>query len=190
MDFKQLTGIYMREMYNSPYYIEYNHKTFFKNVDVDKFLKEYKINVSACKELKNDFENEFNEQMKLLHFLFQISSPLNDKNIYNNNYDFYGYTQISKITNISLVCKRNDLPVHVGAYGDAPHFTLEITTNNTRNNYHLYLNGCLTLGKNQFYSMPIQEQFYDYYINSKKNNISKTKKNKKLNPTAKPFVPK
>ena len=186
MDFKQLTIIYMNNMYNSPYYLNYNHKTFFKNVDVDKFLKEYKINTSACKELKNDFSNEFNEQMKLLHFLFNISSPLNDKSIYNNNYDFYGYTQTSKITNISLVCKRNDLPVHIGAYGDTPHFTLEITTNDSRKNYHLYLNGCLTLGRYQYYSLPIQEQFFNSYITLKKN----TKKNTKLNPTAKPFIPK
>ena len=189
MDFRQLTEIYMRDMYNSPYYLEYNHKTFFKNVDVDKFLKDYKINTSACTELKKEFKNEFNEQMKLLHFLFHISSPLNDKNIYNNDYDFYGYTQTSKITNISLVCKRNDLPIHVGAFGDTPHFTLEITTNNSRNNYHLYLSGCLTLDRQQFYSMPIQEQFFNYYITSKRG--TKTKKNtKKLNPTAKPFTPK
>ena len=186
MDFKQLTRIYMNNMYNSPYYLNYNHKTFFKNVDVDKFLKDFKINTSACTELKNDFSNEFNEQMKLLHFLFYISIPLNDKIIYNNNYDFYGYTQTSKITNISLVCKRNDLPVHVGAYGDTPHFTLEITTNDSRKNYHLYLNGCLTLGRDQYYSLPIQEQFFNSYITSKKNTNTK----KKLNPTAKPFTPK
>jgi hypothetical protein len=181
------TEQYMEQMYNSSYYTDYNHKKFFKNVNIDDFLKKYKINTSACKGVKQDKKDEFNEQMKLLHFLFQISTPLNDNKIYNDNYfiDYNNYNMgLIKINSINLVCKRNDLPIHIGSFGDFPHFTLEITTNNSRKNYHLYLNGCLTLNKNQFYSVPIPEQLFDSHIKTLKGDSSN-----KLRANATPFTP-
>ncbi len=187
MDTNMTTEEHMQQMYNSPYYINYNHKTFFKNVDVDNFLKKYKINTSACTELKKNNEDEFNKQMKLLHFLFNISTPLNDNKIYNDNYfiDYNNYNMgLIKINSISLVCRRNDLPIHIGSFGDFPHFTLEITTNSSRKNYHLYLNGCLTLSKQQIYSVPIPEQLFDSHIKSLKGESSN-----KLRANAAPFTP-
>lgn len=181
------TEQYMEQMYNSSYYTGYNHKKFFKNVNIDDFLKKYKINTSACKGVKQDKKDEFNEQMKLLHFLFQISTPLNDNKIYNDNYfiDYNNYNMgLIKINSINLVCKRNDLPIHIGSFGDFPHFTLEITTNNSRKNYHLYLNGCLTLSKQQIYSVPIPEQLFDSHIKTLKGDSSN-----KLRANATPFTP-
>ena len=181
------TEQYMEQMYNSSYYTDYNHKKFFKNVNIDDFLKKYKINTSACKGVKQDKKDEFNEQMKLLHFLFQISTPLNDNKIYNDNYfiDYNNYNMgLIKINSINLVCKRNDLPIHIGSFGDFPHFTLEITTNNSRKNYHLYLNGCLTLSKQQIYSVPIPEQLFDSHIKTLKGDSSN-----KLRANATPFTP-
>lgn len=181
------TEQYMEQMYNSSYYTDYNHKKFFKNVNIDDFLKKYKINTSACKGVKQDKKDEFNDQMKLLHFLFQISTPLNDNKIYNDNYfiDYNNYNMgLIKINSINLVCKRNDLPIHIGSFGDFPHFTLEITTNNSRKNYHLYLNGCLTLSKQQIYSVPIPEQLFDSHIKTLKGDSSN-----KLRANATPFTP-
>ena len=181
------TEQYMEQMYNSSYYTDYNHKKFFKNVNIDDFLKKYKINTSACKGVKQDKKDEFNDQMKLLHFLFQISTPLNDNKIYNDNYfiDYNNYNMgLIKINSINLVCKRNDLPIHIGSFGDFPHFTLEITTNSSRKNYHLYLNGCLTLSKHQVYSVPIPEQLFDSHIKTLKGDSSN-----KLRANATPFTP-
>ena len=138
MNSNMSTEQYMEQMYNSSYYTDYNHKKFFKNVNIDDFLKKYKINTSACKGVKQDKKDEFNDQMKLIHFLFKISTPLIDNKIYNYNYfiDYNNYNMgIIKINSINLVCKRNDLPIHIGSFGDFPHFTLEITTNNSRKNW-------------------------------------------------------
>lgn len=162
-----------------------NNYTYFNNISADginEFLKVYNVNISNCK-IKNEDIKEFYIQLKILRYLILISSPLNMMDIYTTNYDIYGYEpELSKINEINLICKRNELPIHVGAYGDSPHFTLEIVTNKTRNNYHLYLNGVLTSGISQIYSSPIPMQFYKPYIKEQKKN--------KLSAKAKPFVPK
>lgn len=162
-----------------------NNYTYFNNISIDsinQFLKEYKINISNSKINDNDMK-DFYIQLKILRYLILISSPLNMLNIYTTNYDMYGFEpELSKINEINLICKRNELPIHIGAYGDSPHFTLEIVTNRTRNNYHLYLNGVLTSGVSQIYSYPIPMQFFKPYIKQQKKN--------KLSAKAKPFVPK
>lgn len=188
MNFDDLTNNYMNIMYNSPYYSNFNHKNFFRNVDIDNFLKKYNINISSCNDLIKNHNKNFKAQMKLLHFVIQISTPLNKKKIYSDNYDFFNIQpELINIDSMRLLCRRNDLPIHSGSYGDYPHFTLEITANNISNNYHLYLNGALSINKYKFYSISIPIDLFDSHINSIKN---KPKNNKKLSASAKPFIPK
>lgn len=121
-------------LYRSPYYTALNHKTYFKDVNVAAFLEDFKINTNTCKNLR---QTELRKQLKLLHFLMHISYPL-----INNTISVYN--QLYNIERIKLLCHRTEMPLHQGAWGDAPHFTLEIKAGGILMNCHLYLSGLLT----------------------------------------------
>lgn len=122
-------------LYNSPYYTALNHKTYFNNVNVPTFLEKFNINTNTCKNLN---QVELRKQLKLLHFLIHTSYPLVDNRI-------SVYDQFHNIKGVKLLCRRYEMPLHEGAWGDAPHFTLEIKTHGgPPMTCHLYLSGLLT----------------------------------------------
>jgi len=163
----------LQVIYNSPYYIHLNHKTYFKDVNVNTFLEKFNVNTNTCKHLN---QTELKKQLKLLHFLIHISYPLINKSILMNNF-------IYKIDSIKLLCNRYNLPLHQGAMGDYPHFTLEIKAGAIPMNCHLYLNGLLTSNFNSLIlSNSLSLQDFDQIVKELKNNT-------KLNASATVFKP-
>ena len=167
------TDYYLNNViYKSRYYNTFRHQTYFNNVNIDTFLNKFNIDIKTCRKIENT--NEFKKQMKLLHFLIYISYPLVDKKIIYQN-------KLYKIDSIKLSCYQTQMPLHFGAVGDNPHFSLEIKVGGIPTMCHLYLDGTLTSMYSGVLSFPQTLESFNNYVELHK---------KTLNPKAKVFKPK
>ena len=112
--------------------------------------------------------------MKILHLLMHISFPLVSNKVLHNG-------QYHNIDKIKLSCYQTAMPLHLGAMGDGPHFSLEIKMGDIHTMCHLYLDGTLTSIYSGVLSFPQTLESFDYYVSQNK---------KALNPKAKEFKPK
>ena len=165
------TNNLLSSLYNTPYITNFNHGSYFRSVSINTFLDKFNINTNTCKEIRNS--HEFKRQMKILHFLIHISFPLVDNKILHNG-------QYHNIDKIKLSCYQNQMPLHWGAMGDGPHFSLEIKVGGMQTMCHLYLDGTLTSMYFGVLSQPQTLESFDYYVSQNK---------KTLNPKAKEFKP-
>lgn len=132
--------------------IAHNHNIFkpetlsFKKLMILINLRDY-VDLSLCTSSFN-----LNQQLLSLAQIFALSYPLNHKMIYETPFNPNYPPKAIAIKKIKLMCRRDELPIHVSTYGDEPHFSLQI--NDIPGNFHLYLDGRLTQGFGLMYSLP------------------------------------